>query len=178
MQSKIKPTTKKKSASSKKNQKLKKGSIRLNPTGYEFEAANLATVELEFYRNPNPWGQISKETIRECIEFNLNQHPDRLKRKLEADEITAFESQIIQLILQSARRPDSATVDFLYTRMVGRVENKIEVTHKNVYESMTDEELAAKQLEYGALQSLPPTPSFIDVTPKDVTSSSNDDTTK
>lgn len=164
MLSNSKSKTNKKSAKSKKQIKSNREQ-RQFPTGYEVLASELAVHELTFYINNNPWGNISRDTIKDCIEFNLNQTPDRLRRKLESDQITAFESQIIQMILSTTGRPDAYTVDFLYNRMVGRVENRIEITNKNVYESMTDAQLTEREAELAALQAPPVTPSFIDVTP-------------
>lgn len=164
MQSKTNSKTKSSKKKSKTASKSKPRTRRKSPKNFEILAAKLANDPISYYKISDPFGQLTKEVIREAIEFNLKETPERLRVKVQAPECPAFEAQIIRLIISSSAYADANMVDFLYKRMIGNVEAKLTVTKVNVYESMTEDELERKHAELKALNA-PPSSDFIDVTP-------------
>lgn len=92
---------------------------------------------------------LSQNLIARYVNINFSLTVPELHAKLRECKCNAFEAAIIAVLLKAIEDADHNRLDFLFSRLLGKVPNTIHIKEKSRFDEMTTDELVElkKQLD-------------------------------
>lgn len=84
---------------------------------------------------------LSSHVVVRYVNANLALTIPELHEKLRACRCTSFEAAIIAVLLKAIEEGDCMRLDFLFSRLIGKVKNEVVLTNGSRFENMTTDEL-------------------------------------